>query len=129
AERLAAASETSGRPVVVGFMKRYSTGNRIARNIVASGRFGRVLGLMGWYMTAPTYFAGAVDYSSFFLHHCIHYMDLIPWFGGPIVEVTGRKMENGPGRLLLQLSFGLEGGAIASLAMGTVQSRGNPVEF
>lgn len=130
AQRLAEAADRRGVPVVVGFMKRYSTGNRIARTIVAGGRFGRVLGVMGWYMTAPTYFAGAVDYGGFFLHHCVHYMDLVPFLGGgAIEEIAVRKVENGPGRLHFQASMGLAGGAIASVAMGTVQSRGNPVEF
>jgi myo-inositol 2-dehydrogenase/D-chiro-inositol 1-dehydrogenase len=61
ARELLKASEAAGKPLLVGFMKRYSVGNRIARNIIASGRFGRVLGLTGYYMTAPNYFTGNVD--------------------------------------------------------------------
>ena len=129
AARLAAAAARTGVPVVVGFMKRYSTGNRIAHNLVTSGKFGRVLGLMGWYMTAPTYFQGDVDYTGFFLHHCVHYMDLVPFLGGAIEDVAVRRVDNGPGRLLFHASFALAGGALATIAMGTVQSRGNPVEF
>lgn len=130
AERLAEAAERAGVPVVVGFMKRYATGNRIARNIIAEGRFGRVLGLMGWYLTAPTYFAGAADYTGFFLHHCVHTMDLVPFMGGGAIEdISVRAVENGNGRLLFHASFALAGGAIATMALGTVQSRGNPVEL
>lgn len=130
AERLAETSARTGVPVTVGFMKRFASGNRIARNIVAGDRFGPVLGLMGWYLTAPTYFAGEVDYTGFFLHHCVHYMDLVPYLGGgAVADMSVRKVENGPGRLLFHVSFGLEGGAMATVAMGTVQSRGNPVEF
>lgn len=129
AERLADLAARRDVPVVVGFMKRYATGNRIARNIIASGRFGPVLGLMGWYMTAPTYFAGEVDYTGFFLHHCVHYMDLVPFLGGDIEDIAVRKVENGAGRLLFHASFALAGGSVATIAMGTVQSRGNPVEF
>lgn len=130
AERLAEASARKGVPVAVGFMKRFASGNRIARNIVTGDRFGPVLGLMGWYLTAPTYFTGEVDYTGFFLHHCVHYMDLVPYLGGGAVEdMSVRKVENGPGRLLFHVSFGLKGGAMATVAMGTVQSRGNPVEF
>ncbi|MCP4383492.1 MAG: Gfo/Idh/MocA family oxidoreductase [Hyphomicrobiales bacterium] len=130
AERLAETAARKNVPVVVGFMKRYATGNRIAANILSSDDFGPVLGLMGWYMTAPTYFTGARDYDGFFLHHCVHYMDLVPFLGGgAIEEISVRTAENGPGRLLIHGSFTLSGGAIASIAMGTVQSRGNPVEF
>lgn len=130
AERLAEAANRNAIPVVVGFMKRYATGNRVAANIIAGDDFGPVLGLMGWYMTAPTYFTGAQDYDGFFLHHCVHYMDLVPFLGrGAIEDISVRKTENGPGRLLIHASFGLAGGGMASIAMGTVQSRGNPVEF
>lgn len=130
AEAIAAAAEAAGVPVVVGFMKRYSTGNLIARNIVAGPEFGPVLGLYGSYMTAPTYFAGAVDYSGFFLHHCIHYMDLIPWLAGSdIVEMSARKTEPAPGRLLFHVGFTCASGAIGTMVMGTIQSRGTPMEL
>lgn len=130
AEEIAEAADRAGLPVVVGFMKRYSTGNRIARNIIAGPDFGPVLGLTGIYMTAPTYFAGAVDYTGFYLHHCVHYMDLIPWLAGSsIVEMTARRVEPAPGRLLFHLGFACASGAIGTMVMGTVQSRGTPMEF
>ena len=81
-----AASERAGKPLLVGFMKRYSIGNRIAHNIIKSGRFGDVLGLTGYYMTAPGYFVGNVDYTGFLLHHCVHYMDLASFLVSPIAE-------------------------------------------
>lgn len=128
ARELLAASEKAGKPIVVGFMKRYSVGNKIARNIVASGRFGRVLGLTGYYMTAPGYFAGNVDYTGFFLHHCVHWMDLAAHFVSPIAAITARKIEATPGRLLFHAAIDFECGAIGTVAMGTIQSRGTPVE-
>lgn len=128
ARELLRASERSGKPLVLGFMKRYSIGNRIAHNIVASGRFGRVLGITGYYMTAPTYFVGNVDYSGFFLHHCVHYMDLVSFLVSPVREMNARKVEAAPGRILFHVDFGFECGAIGTIAMGTIQSRGAPVE-
>ena len=128
ARQLLAASEKVGKPLLLGFMKRYSIGNRIARNVIASGRFGEVLGMTGYYMTAPGYFAGNVDYTGFLLHHCVHYMDLAPFFAGPIVGLTARKVEKTPGRLLFHVAMDFEGGAIGTFAMGTIQSRGAPVE-
>jgi myo-inositol 2-dehydrogenase/D-chiro-inositol 1-dehydrogenase len=128
ARELLKASERSGKPLVLGFMKRYSIGNRIAHNIIASGRFGRVLGLTGYYMTAPTYFAGNVDYSGFFLHHCVHYMDLVSFLVSPLREMNARKVEAAPGRVLFHVDLGFECGAIGTIAMGTIQSRGTPVE-
>lgn len=128
ARELLKASERSGKPLVLGFMKRYSIGNRIAHNIIESGRFGRVLGLTGYYMTAPTYFAGNVDYSGFFLHHCVHHMDLVSFLVSPVREINARKVEAAPGRILFHVDLGFECGAIGTIAMGTIQSRGTPVE-
>jgi myo-inositol 2-dehydrogenase/D-chiro-inositol 1-dehydrogenase len=129
AREIAAASEATGMPVMVGFMKRYSTGNRIAMNILRGNDFGDVLGITGTYMTAPTYFRGAPDYTSFYLHHCIHYMDLVPWFlGEDFGDVTVRHVSPGAGRLLLHLNFTTIRGRIGNVVMGTVQSRGTPME-
>ncbi|TPE49521.1 Gfo/Idh/MocA family protein [Amaricoccus solimangrovi] len=128
ARRLLAASEKAGKPLLLGFMKRYSIGNRIARNVIASGRFGEVLGLTGYYMTAPGYFTGDVDYTGFLLHHCVHYMDLAPFLAGPITGLSARKVEKTPGRILFHVALDFAGGAIGTIAMGTLQSRGAPVE-
>ncbi|WP_299820611.1 Gfo/Idh/MocA family oxidoreductase [uncultured Roseibium sp.] len=129
AQEIALASERTGKPVLVGFMKRYSTGNRIAGNVLRKGDFGKVLGITGTYMTAPTYFAGEVDYTGFYLHHCVHYMDLIPWFAGDdFADMALRKIEPEPGHLLFHLNFECRNGAIGTIVMGTVQSRGTPME-
>lgn len=130
AEELLTASERTGLPVVVGFMKRYSTGNRIAKNVLTGGRFGPVLGIHGSYMTAPTYFEGEPDYTGFYLHHCVHYMDLVPWLvGAGFQDMTLRRIEPAPGKLLFHLNFTCENGVIGTVVMGTVQSRGTPMEF
>ncbi|MFF0923970.1 Gfo/Idh/MocA family protein [Rhizobium leguminosarum] len=128
ARELRAASERAKKPLLVGFMKRYSVGNKIAANIVKSGRFGDVLGLTGYYMTAPGYFAGNVDYTGFFLHHCVHYMDLVSFLVSPVRCISARKVEKTPGRVLFHVAFEFECGAIGNIAMGTIQSRGTPVE-
>lgn len=128
AKELRAASEKSGKPLLLGFMKRYSVGNKIAHNIIRSGDFGPVLGLTGYYMTAPGYFEGNVDYTGFFLHHCVHYMDLVSHLVSPVTKLTARKVEKTPGRVLFHISFDFECGAIGTIAMGTIQSRGTPVE-
>ena len=129
AREVAAASRTAGKPVIVGFMKRYSTGNRIARNVLDGGDFGSVLGVTGSYMTAPTYFQGEPDYTGFYLHHCVHYMDLIPWFAGEdFGDMLVRSASPAPGKLLLHVNFTTKSGVIGNVVMGTVQSRGTPME-
>ncbi|ALN74848.1 Gfo/Idh/MocA family protein [Aureimonas sp. AU20] len=128
ARELAEASRRSGKPLLVGFMKRYSVGNKIAHNVLKSGRFGEILGLTGYYMTAPGYFAGNVDYTGFLLHHCVHYMDLVSHLVSPVTRIAARKVEKTPGRILFHVGFDFECGAIGTIVMGTAQSRGTPVE-
>ena len=129
AEELAAAARKAGVPVIVGFMKPYSTANRIGLNVVHSAEFGESASFFGQYMTAPTYFAKDPDYSGFYLHHCVHYFDLVPRLMGPVAEIGARRHEMAPGKLLLHVDFRFESGAIGTLVMGTHQSRGTPMEW
>ncbi len=128
AQAIASTAAAAGRTVGGGFMKRFSTANRIAYNIVKSPEFGPVAGFFGVYMTAPTYFAGSVDYRNFYLHHCVHYMDLVRYFVAPVEQVTVFRHEPAPGKLLLHVHFGFANGAIGTVVLGTLQSRGTPME-
>ena len=111
-------------------MKRYSTANRIAGNILSGPGFGPRASLLGEYMTAPGYFVGNPDYTGFLLHHCVHPMDLVPWLmGEPVRDMTVRRFEMQPGKLLLHAGFGFASGALATVVMGTHQSRGTPMEW
>ena len=123
-----AAGERAHKTVGVGFMKRFATANRMAHNLVKSTEFGPVAGFFGEYMTAPTYFSGNVDYTGFYLHHCVHYMDLVRYFVATVTHVTVFRNEIGPGKQLLHVHFNFENGAIGTVMMGTIQSRGTPME-
>lgn len=129
AEKLAAAAEAAGVPVIVGFMKRYSTANRIAANVIGTAEFGQPVSFLGQYMTAPSYFAGDPDYSGFYLHHCVHYFDLVPHLMGPVDTVSSRRYELAPGKLLMYVDFRFSSGGIGTLVVGTHQSRGTPMEW
>lgn len=123
---IAEAAARAGKPVVVGFMKRFSTANRMAINLARG--FGTRASFLGNYMTAPTYFVRDPDYSGFFLHHCVHYLDLVPHLMGPPVRLHARKHELAPGKLLLHVDFDFASGALGTLVMGTHQSRATPME-
>ena len=129
ARAIADAAAKAGRPAVLGFMKRYSTANRIAANIVHATEFGATAGFLGEYMTAPTYFEGNPDYTGFYLHHCVHYMDLVPFLMGKVASLETRRHEIAPGKLLLQVHFRFANGGIGTLVMGTNQSRATPMEW
>lgn len=64
----------------------------------------------------------------FFLHHCVHYMDLVSFLVSPVRTISARKVEKTPGRLLFHVGFEFECGAIGNIAMVTIQFRGTPVE-
>jgi myo-inositol 2-dehydrogenase/D-chiro-inositol 1-dehydrogenase len=127
ARAIAEAAGRAGRHVVVGFMKRHSTANRIAINHVRG--FSQRASFLGEYMTAPTYFAGDPDYSGFYLHHCVHYLDLVPHLMGRPAEIRARRHDLAPGRLLLHVDFAFDGGGLGTLVMGTHQSRATPMEW
>lgn len=129
AQRLADAADAAGVPVVVGFMKRYSTANRIAANVIRGEAFGQPISFIGQYMTAPSYFAGDPDYTGFYLHHCVHYFDLVPHLMGEVATVSARRHELAPGKLLLHVDFRFTSGGIGTLVVGTHQSRGTPMEW
>ena len=130
ADALARLADETGNVCVVGFMKRYSTANRIAGNILRDAGFGAPASLLGEYMTAPGYFVGTPDYSGFLLHHCVHAMDLVPWLMGvPVTSVHTRTHTLEPGKLLLHVGFSFASGALATVVMGTHQSRGTPMEW
>jgi myo-inositol 2-dehydrogenase / D-chiro-inositol 1-dehydrogenase len=129
ARAILAASRKAGKPAAIGFHKRFSAGNRIARNVIRQGGFGRLAGLLGQYMTSPAYFGGDASYDSFFLHHCVHCCDLLLWLAGPLSRLEARGLELEAGKLLLHVDLEFASGAVGSLIMGTIQSRGNPVEF
>jgi myo-inositol 2-dehydrogenase/D-chiro-inositol 1-dehydrogenase len=129
AKQLARAAEAAGVPVIVGFMKRYSTANRIAANVIKDAEFGPPASFLGEYMTAPSYFSGNPDYTGFYLHHCVHYFDLVPYLMGEVASVSARRHELAPGKLLLHVDFRFASGGIGTLVLGTHQSRGTPMEW
>ena len=129
AGQLADAAKAAGVPVVLGFMKRYSTANRIAANVIRGAEFGAPASFLGEYMTAPTYFTGNPDYTGFYLHHCVHYFDLVPHLMGEVESVSSRRHELAPGKLLLHVDFRFRSGGIGTLVLGTHQSRGTPMEW
>jgi myo-inositol 2-dehydrogenase / D-chiro-inositol 1-dehydrogenase len=130
AAEIAEAASKAGKPCVVGFMKRYSTANRIAHNVLSAPDFGPRVSLLGEYMTGPAYFARDPDYTGFLLHHCVHAMDLVAWLmDEPVMSVTARRHQLAPGKLLLHVGFGFASGALATVVLGTHQSRGTPMEW
>src|SRR6185369_10494222 len=47
----------------------------------------------------------------------------------PVTSVQARRFEPTPGRLALHVAFGFASGALATVVLGTHQSRGTPMEW
>ena len=80
-------------------------------------------------MTAPTYFTGNVDYTGFYLHHCVHYMDLVRYYVAPVAtchRLPQRDRARQAGYFTCTSTS--RGAAIGTVVMGTLQSRGTPME-
>ncbi len=92
AERLVAAAESAGVPLLVGHHRRYNPIIRVAKDIVDSGRLGRVLTLHGhfWLLKPDDYFAAewrrAPGAGPVFIN-LIHDIDLFRYLCGEVVAV------------------------------------------
>lgn len=92
AERLVAAAERAGVPVLVGHHRRYNPIVRAAKAIVDEGRLGRILAVHGqfWILKPDDYFAAAwrrAPGAGPVLINLIHDVDLLRHFCGEIVAV------------------------------------------
>jgi myo-inositol 2-dehydrogenase/D-chiro-inositol 1-dehydrogenase len=56
-------------------------------------------------------------------------MDLVPHLMGEVANISARRHQLAPGKLLLHVDFRFESGGLGTLVMGTHQSRGTPMEW
>jgi myo-inositol 2-dehydrogenase / D-chiro-inositol 1-dehydrogenase len=85
AEELADAAREAGVPVVVGYMKRFASGYRRAKEICSSPGFGELtLGSFTWSM-GP--FAHRFDLRDWLFENAVHHFDLARFFFGELREV------------------------------------------
>ena len=125
AQALCAASEASGRPVLVGYHRRYSPRVRKARDIVADGGVGRIVAVTGQWCVRKhdAYYderwrrlrsAGPV------LINLVHEIDCLRHICGEIVGVsaeTSNFVEGFEKEDVAALVFRLEGGALGTFIL------------
>jgi predicted dehydrogenase len=98
AAAVVAAAARSEAKIAVCFQNRYNTPVRAARELIQSGRAGRVLGAAGtviWHRT-PEYYAAspwrgtwAGAGGGLLMNQAIHTLDLLHWLVGPVTSVAG----------------------------------------
>lgn len=130
AEAMADAARSADRQLVVGFMKRFATGYRMAREIVEAPDFGGVR-MVNARITSGVWtpaWSKSLTPFSFLLDHSVHFLDLMRFFGGPVEWVCATKAEASAERFGFAILLGYESGATGLLEVSNLESRGVPNE-
>ncbi len=98
AARLIDAAEVSGAKIAVCFQNRYNAPVQAARNLLASGEAGQVVGASAtvlwhrdaaYYQDRPWRGRWATGGGGLLMNQAIHTVDLVQWLVGPVATVTG----------------------------------------
>ena len=130
AEAMAAAAKAAGRQLVVGFMKRFATGYRMAKEITETSDFGGVR-MVNARITSGVWtpaWSKSLTPFAFLLDHSVHFLDLMQFFGGPVDWVCATKTEASAERFGFAILLGYESGATGLLEVSNLESRGVPNE-
>ena len=110
------AADEAGRQIVVGFMKRFATGYRMAKEITGDPHFGPVQTVSARITSGvwtPAWSQTLTPFS-FVLDHSIHFLDLMMFFGGRIEWVCASKTQASPERFGFAVLLGYANGAAGS---------------
>lgn len=123
-------SRQTGRLCAVGFMKRFAIGYRMAKAISQTPEFGPVTFVeakLTYGNFVPTWVERLTP-NAFLLDHSIHHLDLIQHLAGPVDRVSAELADRGEGRLALAVSLRFRSGAVGTLHLSSLESRGHPTE-
>lgn len=124
------AANKAGRQLVVGFMKRFATGYRMAQEISQRTEFGPVQ-LVSARITSGVWtpaWSQSLTPFSFVLDHSVHFLDLMRFFGGPIKWATSTLTRASTDRFGFAILLGYASGAAGLLEISNYESRGVPNE-
>lgn len=130
AEAMKRAAAKAGKQLVVGFMKRFATGYRMAKEISEDGDFGAVK-MVSARITSGVWtpaWSKTLTPFSFVLDHSVHFLDLMRFFGGPVDWVSAVKTEASDERFGFAVLLGYASGAAGLLEISNYESRGVPNE-
>jgi len=130
AESMGQAAKKAGKQLGVGFMKRFATGYRMAKEICEEEDFGAVQ-MVSARITSGVWtpaWSKTLTPFSFVLDHSVHFLDLMRFFGGPIEWVSAVKTQASEERFGFAILLGYESGAAGLLEISNYESRGVPNE-
>lgn len=130
-QRMAAVSRETGRFLAVGFMKRFGTAYRMAKRIIDSAEFGRLVHVSckftsGVYL--PVWSKELTPFS-FLLDHSIHHLDLIQYYAGPVEWVCAQPTVGGSDRFGFAALLRFRSGTTGLVEVSNCESRGVPNEY
>ncbi len=96
ADDLLRAAEQSSAKICISFQNRYLNRNRTVKELISSGKAGKILHINGevaWHRTANYYLSShwrgfkATEGGGVLINQAIHTLDLIHWFAGEVYNV------------------------------------------
>lgn len=130
AEAMGLAARKAGKQLAVGFMKRFATGYRMAKEISEGDDFGAVR-MVNARITSGVWtpaWSKTLTPFSFVLDHSVHFLDLMRFYGGPVAWVSAVKTQASEERFGFAILLGYESGAAGLLEISNYESRGVPNE-
>lgn len=127
ADRMIAECREHGVLLAGIFQHRFDFASRRVKEMLAAGRFGRLIlvnGSVHWYRSDAYYASGdwrgswALDGGGVLMNQAIHTVDLVQYFGGPVKDVTARTANRTHPRIetedVAAALFSFENGAMGS---------------
>lgn len=121
ASQMADAIRAAGVHFQIGFNKRFYYGYRLAKRLIQEGQLGMLSGISARFWFQP----GRRDAV---LHNGIHFLDLVPFFMGPVREVFARRYhlrqsdQEAMAPETLSVSMEFESGAVGNLLLSSLAS-------
>ncbi|WP_445503421.1 Gfo/Idh/MocA family protein [Microvirga sp. G4-2] len=128
--RMREVSRETGRNLAVGFMKRFATGYRMAKELTSAPDFGRLMHLTARICSGvwtPAWSSELTTFA-FVLDHSVHYLDLIQFYAGPVASVTAELSQASNERFGYAVLLRFQSGATGLLEISNYESRGVPNE-
>jgi len=126
AKDLEAASQRAGKPLMVGYMKRFATAYRMAKEAMSRAEFGRPTSFYCEFMVGGGIYP---DEYTYIVDNPIHIVDLARYFMGEVERVNVEKAEWGEKSWSYAVTLRFTSGALGLLQFGNTQSWRQHNEF